>query len=128
MMSTPAVTVLVFQVHGNVITTMIVQMVLMKQTVLLKAALMINLIVVMEIASMTHGNVMAGTIVLMALMRQTVHLKAVLMVSLHVTMEHVFQQVTTATAQVSTVTQGGQLIVQTVLMKAQMSVAMQMSV
>ena len=60
MVSTPAVTVLVFLLHGNVTAGMIVEMALMKLTVHLKAALTINLIVAMAHASMIFGNVMAG--------------------------------------------------------------------
>jgi len=60
MASLHAVMVLVFLVHGNVITGLIVQTDLMRQIVQLKAVLMINLIVAMATVSMISGNVMVG--------------------------------------------------------------------
>jgi hypothetical protein len=50
-------------------------------------------------------------------MKQIVLLKVAVMVISHAMMVNVSQQVTTAMAQLSIVTQGGQLIVQMALMK-----------
>ena len=119
MMNLHAVTVHVFLVHGNVITTMIVQTDLMKQTVLLKAALTINLIVVMVTAFMEHGHVMAMVTVQTALMKLSVllhHVKT--KVYGIVVMVNVSQHLMYATAQLISVTQAGLLTVLMVQMKA----------
>ena len=60
MMNSHVVMDLVSQLHGNVMIGMIVQTVLMKQIVLLKAVMTINLIVATVHVFMIHGNVMDG--------------------------------------------------------------------
>jgi hypothetical protein len=72
----------------------------------LKAVLMVNLTVAMDLVSMAHGHVTDMVTVLMAQMKQTVNLKAVPMVNLTVAMDlvsmahgHVTAMVTVLMAQ-----------------------------